>query len=288
MGTAFTIESIKFYKTKSQWFVRAIFLLALALNLGFSLFPIGDNNFSALMLYTDEVSQNMMSYAMNPQALAALPAPLSQGNIVFMISYLILQLVNLTLVLTYAGGYSAERVGKLAGEGIKRMLISLPKVLLLLLILIIPALFSSFLFWIPLIVLVCALCFAPLFYSEHGMGFVAGLKESIRRTKGRKLYIFVSFALLGILFDLASLLVPDNPAITQWILPFFDVLLILMRGRLLGLLYVFFYRQVGDLETGAHTGLNARELFDEVLEPGPGEVWRTEETTPKDPFHNAR
>lgn len=69
---------------------------------------------------------------------------------------------------------------------------------------------------------------------------------------------------------------------------FFDVLLILMRGRLLGLLYVFFYRQVGGLETGAYTGVNAKELFDEVLKPGPGEAWRTEKTTPNDPFHNAR
>ena len=273
MSIAFTLESLQFYKMKSTWVVRILFLATLFFNLFYSVVPIGNRDFSTLEYFVNEVNQNMLRYVLDPDALSRLPAPLTSGNILYLGGYAVLQLINIFSLLFYSGGYAAERIGRTAGEGMKRMLTALPKVLVLISGLLLVALLSAFFFWVPLIILLCAICFAPFFYSEHRMGLIKGAGASMKCTNRRKIHVYFSFALQGLIFDLVTMLLPNEPARLQWVQPFFDTLFIFMRGRLLGLLYVFFYRQAKRVEEGAYVELDLKELLNEELKPGPEEVW---------------
>lgn len=273
MSFAFTIEALKFDKMKQRLFVRILFLVALGINLAFSLFPIGSDNFDALNYYVATVNENPMKYAMNPALLADLPKPISGANILYLVGYVVLQLINFSMMLFYAGGYSAERVGRSATEGLKRMVTALPKVFLILLLLVVPAVFSAFFFWIPLFIIACTICFVPFFYSEHKMKFWDAVTAGARVTKGRKLQIFIAFALLRFFSNVLFFVLPDNEGMLIWFVPLINVLMLLMRGRLLGLLYVFYYRQARSFGNTEYTSIELQDLFDEVLRPGPREAW---------------
>lgn len=270
LSLLFVIESLPFYRLKSEWTSRVLFLLTLAANLLVGLFNPGDADFSALGQYAQDQLQLLQVGTAYVEP--ALP-PISAGNLIFIASVLMLNLFNLFIMLLYTGAYTAERLGQPDGSGIRAMLRALPKFVLLILVLAVPAILSSLLFWLPIIVLISGLCFAPMFYSQKRMGFSAGLRNSWSATRYKKFSIFVSFLYLSLLIELltlvTTLLFRGAPGAEVWVGAFLTALVTLIRGRLLGVLFTFFMYQSDRLEGRMLSKADVMDLFAETLKPAP-------------------
>lgn len=270
LSLLFVIEALPFYRLKSEWTSRVLFLVTLAANLLVGLFNPGDADFSALGQYAQDQLQLLQ---MGPAYVEPALPPISSGNLIFIAAVLALNLFNLFMMLLYTGAYTAERLGQPVRSGTGAMFRALPRFILLILVLTVPAILSALLFWLPIIVLVSGLCFAPMFYSQKQAGFAAGLRGSWSATRYKKFPIFVSFLYLSLLTELltllAALLFRGMPGTSVWIGAFLTALVTLIRGRLLGVLFTFFMYQSDRLEGRMLSKADVMALFAETLKPAP-------------------
>ena len=254
---------------------QILFVLLLIVNLAVALFAPGDDNFDALMQF---LSDQLQLIGFSPSAAQLTPSdiPLTRGNFIFIGFQTLLFFFNALIAVLYTGAYAAERIGQPASLGLRSMVRSIPKLILLVLALIIPALLSSFFMWLPIIVILCGVAFTPLLFSEKRLPFGSAIKQSWQLTRGHKLSIFASFFFLNAINRVIALVVgfmaPRNEMILTVLSVFLTVLFTLMKGRLLGLMYVFYTRQVTVLGSGFLVMADAKNLFEQPLKPLPDDV----------------
>ncbi|NJP40769.1 hypothetical protein HCH52_06850 [Oscillospiraceae bacterium HV4-5-C5C] len=263
MSFIFVLESLKFYKMKSERTVQLLFLLTLGFNLLFLIFSPGDSDFSALQSYllrelvpaTTVVSTSF-------------PAPVSTGNLIYLGWRFLQFCLNLILSFFYASAYTAERQGLPAFKGIKALAVVLPQVIALGLMLVVPALLSAFLLWIPLIILTLMLFMAPLILADRRVSLRQAMQTSADLSRKRKGFFFGLFLLLFILASMAESLLlsfTDSASLVYvTVYAFLETLYVLMRGRLTGLIYYFFSQHPQISRFYLYTRDRQKELFEEI------------------------
>ncbi len=243
MSFIFAVESFKFYKLKQQNVLRGLFLLAFLLNVAGLVFPIGDSN----MLPVLEKIQSGLSKSDVTEVMAGF-ALINRGHYLFFGTQLLITCLNLLLSYFYANAYLAERANAKASDGVVKLLKALPKLLLMGLVLLLPILFSSLLFFIPLFIMAVMFVFAPVFASMDGHGAIESLEDSRKLSRGKRLAIAITFAVQLLVFNLpVSFIlsaVPTGTNLSLVIQAFADGFFILMRGRLIAIFYYFFRVQL--------------------------------------------
>ncbi len=260
------LEALKFYKLKQERLVQILFLLCFGLNVVSILNPLGDTNFNNLTAW---MSRYLTLTPNGDQGLVSYPPALSSGNLIFLGTQVLVLILNLFFSYFYAAAYSAERDGLPAMKGVMSMFRSLPKQLLFLLLLIIPAFFSVFMLMIPLIVGSMMIIFVPLLLAERRLKISDAINSSYQLTKHRKFYVFFSFVLIGMFISIIESISRTIAGRNQlaWILlaSLISAVSALMRGRLIGLCYVFFGKQLRYLSLQQFFNRNPREAMRTML-----------------------
>lgn len=245
MSFILAIEALKFYKLKQERLVQAMFLLCFGINCLSMLFPLGDTNFTNLDAW---VNRSLTLDFTGQTGMISYPPALSNGNLIFLGSQVLLLIVNIFFSYFYAAAYSAERDGLPASKGIQTMARSLPKQLLLLLLIIVPAFLSMFFLFIPIIIGSMMILFAPLLIAERRQKLNVAISDSYILTKHRKFYLFLSFMLvnmfISILERLIAMIAGSNSLAWILLIAMVSAIAAMMRGRLIGLTYVFFAKQL--------------------------------------------
>ncbi len=266
MSFILALEALKFYKLKQERLVQILFLLCFGLNALSILFPLGDTDFSNLSAWMNRY----LTLAPNAdQGMISYPPALSGGNLLFLASQIAVMILNLFFSYFYAAAYSAERDGLPAMKGVLTMFRSLPKQLLLLFLLIIPAFFSMFMLLIPLIVGSMMILFVPLLIAERRQKIGDAINSSYQLTKNRKFYIFFSFVLIGMFVSVIESICRAIAGSNQltWILlaSLIAAVSAMMRGRLIGLTYVFFAKQLRYISLQQFFNRNPQEAMRTLL-----------------------
>lgn len=266
MSFIIAIEALKFYKLKQEKLVQILFLLCFGLNVLSILYPLGDTNFNNLSIW---MNRSLTFAPGESSASLSYPPALSTGNLIFLGTQMIVLLLNLFFSYFYAAAYSAERDGLPAMKGIMSMFRSLPRQLLLLLLLIVPAFFSIFMLMIPLIIGSMMIIFTPLLIAERRLKISEAISHSYQMSKRRKLYMFFSFILIGmfvsIIESVSRMIAGQNQL--AWILlaSLISAMAALMRGRLIGLCYVFFAKQLRYVSLQQFFNKNPQEAIKTLL-----------------------
>lgn len=275
MSFAFALEALKFHRLKNEKIVRILFLILLAMNAAFYFWPPGDPDLSKVARYISE--QLQLSQFDNGSSLFTELPPFTRGNLIYIGCSVLVYLVGVLIGLLYSGAYAAERIGQKATLGLVSMLKAFPKVILLGLIILVPAILSSILMWIPLIIFLSGACFAPLLYSEKRQRLFLGLAVSWQFTYRKKFTIFLSFILISLASDgilmVLALLLPKSAQVIGVLAIFINSVFTLVGGRLLGILYVFFTRQTMDLPNGIVITSDPTEIFTVELRPTGSDVF---------------
>ncbi len=275
MTLLFFREALKFYKLKSERLVQVLFLLVLGINLFAALQPFGDNDFSGFFRSVDEL---LLAVRMGRSPDWS-DLYLTSGNLITLAIQGLALLFNLLLLLLYAGAYSAERIGAAGSKGAVAMLKAWPKCLVVILLLALVAGMTSFLMFIPFAVLASGFSFSFFFFSEKKLSLGAGLSRSWRATMRRKLIITLNVIsvrfILSFLSNLLLALFAPWQGARLWLLPLITTVTVLICGRLLGLMYVFFTRQTFTLGQGKTTLVisDVQVLFEDELAPLPDDLF---------------
>jgi hypothetical protein len=234
------LESLKFYKMKNDRVVQIGFVFVYAVNLLIYVLPVGDSDFSA---YYDMLTAVVETGAF-PQPFAF---PLTAANLTYLVANLLLSLFNLLMAFTYAALYVGEFAGQEPGQVFLLAAKALPRLLLLIFLLAVPALLSACLAFVPLIIFGTMMYFLPLLLITERSGLSAALAGSYAATRGRKLLIFSQVVLISF-----AISVPQNlilSFLSGAVLPigiiasFFAVLQSFVQGRLMGILYLLIVKK---------------------------------------------
>lgn len=262
MSFIFTLESFKFYKIKHENVLRALFLVAFLLNAMITVFPPGDTNFG---LVFEKIQAGVE--AANPVTIMEGFNLLNKGHYLYFGSQILLALANLFISYTYASVYIAERQNEAAPAAVLKLLQALPKLLLMVLIFLLPALFSSMLFFIPLLIMIFTFIFAPLFAGTEKHGVIESLADSRKLSRGNRLAMGITFVVQYFIFSLPINLImtlfPLGGATSLVLQAFANALFLLMRGRLIGIFYYFFRVQLVNKKLEDFTPIDAAKLFPE-------------------------
>ncbi len=266
MSFILAIEALRFYKLKQERLVQVLFLICFAINALSLLFPLGDTNFNALNAWLDR----QLQFATNGQShLISYPPALSSGNLIFLASQIVVLILNLFFSYFYAAAYSAERDGLPAMKGISSMFRSMPKQLLLLLLLLIPAFFSMFFLLIPLVIGAMMLVFTPLLIAERKETIADALRASTILTKHRRFYLFFSFVLItmftSLLENIFTAISASNSLALVLLVSLVSAISALIRGRLIGICYVFFAKHLRHLSLQQFINRNPQDAVKKLL-----------------------
>ncbi len=246
MSLAFVIESFKFWRIKNGKTVSILFLTAFAWNFLALLFPLGDTDFSRLLAWIQNFTSNVIT-----QGSALLPDPnaqsiLSVGNLVYFGFLYFIAVGNACFALIYASAVNAGFDDYPMNKGVKQFFRSLPSLLILALLMLVPYVLSLFLFGLPILVLGSLLAFAPMFMIDRKAKLSKALDDSVDATRGIRMqmvfaYMFVIFA-LGIPKDFLTAMVPANLISRGLIASFFSAVQAMTGGRLYALFYLYYSR----------------------------------------------
>ena len=266
MSFVIAIEALKFYKLKQERLVQVLFLFCFGLNAVSILYPIGDTDFSSLSAW---MTRSMTLMQTGESHMILYPPALSGGNLLFLGTRMLVLIANLFVSYFYAAAYSAERDGMPAMKGVKNFTRSLPRLLLLLLLLIVPAFLSMFLLMIPFVLGALMFVFAPLLITEQRLKIGDALQQSYELTRGRKFYLFFSFVLISVFTSILENItraISGNNQLT-WVLlsSLVTAISALILGRLIGLCYVFFGKQLRYLSFQQFFNRNPQEAMRSLL-----------------------
>lgn len=238
MSFYFFIESLKFYKLKNANIAKLFFFSIFIFNFIFLILPIGDRNLLPFLTVILEAPQSRFLFS-NFDDLH-----LSNGNLIFLASRLILVVINFYFALMYTTVYSSEADGLNAKFGIKLALRAGAKYLLFSIVSILIFSLSSFLLLIPFIFFISTFIFAPLFFTEHKEKFIKSFKSSIEYTYGNKSTIIFSLILCLIfsswLDRVFYIFAGDNLISFSLISALVNTIRTLVFARLVALLYLYF------------------------------------------------
>jgi hypothetical protein len=238
MNLSLTFEALKFYKVRHERTVQLGFVLLYLINIVLYFLPIGDTDFTA---FNDAFNAIVAGQS------AVLPV-LTTGNWITLGLMALASLINLFATFFYAALF----VGEAAGQSIKQIvggcLRALPRLLLFMVLLLVPSMFTAILFLIPLLIFVTMMYFLPLHLMHERQTLPQALHNSFTNTRGSKMNIFFQMFFLSILVSLPKNLfltfAPQSELPVVLIETFFTVLQALAQGRLMGMLYLFLVKKV--------------------------------------------
>ncbi len=239
MNIAIILESLKFYKLKHAKTVQLWFLLLYALNILVYILPFSDSDFTALINFTSDTSRSNLP---TDQYLIGVISTITQGNWIMIGLSVLVYLIGLFFSLMYATLMISEKQGLRPRQALAACLVALPRLLVIVLAIMVIAALSISLFFIPAIIIVTMLFFAPLAMTLDKMPMMTAIRQSYENTMRRKLLIVSQVLMLWAIVTLPSNLIlgfiSGGPIPYAMVASFFTVLGALMQGRLMGLLYV--------------------------------------------------
>ncbi len=235
----FLWESLKFYKLKNSLVVKLFFFGIFIFNFVFFILPIGDRNIVNLL-----AQLLLLSSQDNIFNSGIMNISISKGHIIYLISRVLIILINYFFALMYANAYSSEADGLSPGYGVVLCLKGMGKFLLFSLISIIVLIFSSLLLTIPYIFFITSFIFAPLFFTERKAGLFQSMRESLEYSRGKRSSIFLCLILWfmcvswieSVLINFAGTNIVSAALISALI----NTFQFLFLGRLHALLYMYF------------------------------------------------
>jgi hypothetical protein len=234
------LESLKIHKLRHERTIQLWFVALYIINLLPLILPVGDKDFSALLLAVDA----MLGGDFSVQPAWEL---LTRGN------WLILGLMMLTYVITlfftlmYATLYVGEKDGMTPGEAVRRSLRALPRLFALLLLLAVPAMMTVMLAFIPLIIFFFMMYFLPLNLTLERQALLPAMQASFESTRRKKLFIFFKVLLVSFVLQLPRNMIQSlvSAALPFYALnTFFIVLQAFVMARLMGILYLHLVKKV--------------------------------------------
>lgn len=240
MSLIIFLESLKIHKLRHERTIQLWFVALYVINLLPLVLPIGDKDFSALLLAFD----SLLSGDFSVQPAWELLTP---GN------WLILGLMTLTSAITlffslmYATLYVGEKNGMTPAEAVRRSLRTLPRLFALALLLAVPAMMTVMLGFIPLIIFFFMMYFLPLNMSLERQSLLPAMQASYESTRRKKLFIFIKVLLLSFIMQLPRNLI-QSLVTSAWpfyaLNTFFIVLQAFVMARLMGILYLHLVKKV--------------------------------------------
>ncbi len=237
------LDCLKFYKLKSEWAARSLFIILYIMFMVFVSFPIGS--------IPDEAE---LFKLIQTRDLAGLSAITSE-NIYYAVSLLIFTLITSFFSVMYATIFVAEKEGFPAKKGITGSIRKLPSLALFVLALLVPSLISVIFVFIPLIFMYFSLFLAPVMITEGKMGIFAAMSESMRATHGYKLNIFITRLIISFavsipmsIFEMVFLFNGQTGSFaSNLVISFFQAARVLIMGRLIGNFYLIAVKNKKDV-----------------------------------------
>ncbi len=235
------IESVKFYKLRHEKTVQLWFILLYAINISAYILPISDPDLSKLMTSVE----NLLAGQAVDMSIGNL---FTTGNLIFMGLLILISLINAIFILIYATLYVGEAESIRPADSIRKSLSALPRLIFLGLLLVVPAMLSTFIFMIPLIVFIMMMYFLPLNLALDHLPLHEAMHQSYASTKHQKLFIFLQVMMLSIFVSLPQTIIfsfaPTDGLAYVILATFFSVLQVFVQGRLMGILYLFLVKKV--------------------------------------------
>jgi hypothetical protein len=236
MNLFVTLEALKIYRMKAEKLVQIMFVVLFIVNAGIWFLPFVDRDFSGFFAAVDEMAAGRMSEIV-----------LTRGNWLLLILTGLVQLINLIAVFIYAAQFASERMPSVERSLGRMSLHALPRLLLIALLLIVPAIMSVMLMMIPLLVFVFMMYFLPINLLLHRQSIAYAMHKSFEQTKGFRLLIFFQVFFLSLILTFPESIIigfmPDNFIATVMIQSFFAVYLALSQGRLMGIYYLYLVKK---------------------------------------------
>lgn len=243
MSLTFMIEALKFHKLKSNNTIKYIFIVVFVLNSLFLLFPLGDKDLSPFINWVYN-SGNLFN-----ESKYLLPDPnggsiLSWGNVIFLVSQLLIKLLNFAFVFFYGCIALGDYLNKPSSESVKIYFKKLPQLLLFLALLIVPFLSGALLLMLPFYIILTKLVFSMFYVYEEKEKLSTALSESFYQTKGVTFSLVWALIILefvlSLIRNLLALIVPDNPVGYSLITAFSTAISVFVIGRLFSLYYIYY------------------------------------------------
>jgi hypothetical protein len=238
-------EAFRFYRLKSQTFVRTLFLFAYGLSILRSVFPRDDKNLADLVNFVFGLTLTGQA----APAATVMPA-IAPANLLYFAVQTGVSLLLFLFTLLYASAYVAENEGQPMSVGVRGFLRSIPRLLAFLLLfftvsiiasLIVSPAMMPFLLLAVVVAGLLTMYFLPLMISRRGMKLGWAMNRSYVQTRGHRFYIFNCLLTLTLLVNLVSsvflFLLPTDIWVDGLLGGFFTAVLALMHGRLMGGLY---------------------------------------------------
>lgn len=240
MSLVIILESLKIHKLQHERTLQLWFVALYIINLLPLVLPVGDKDFSALILALDDLLSGNLSVQ---------PAweLLTLGNWLILGLLLLTSLITLFFSLLYATLYVGEKTGMTPVAAFGRCLKSLPRLAVLALLLLVPAMMSALLAFIPLVIFLFMMYFLPLQLTLEGQGLVPAMQASFELTRHKKLFIFFKVLLVSFMLQLPQNLIRSlvSSALPFYALnTFFVVLQAFVQARLMGVLYFYLVKKV--------------------------------------------
>lgn len=240
MSFGILLESLKFYKLKHDRTLQLWFIILYALNMCIYFLPFVDINFDNFFYFFQQFAET-----------GKLPTPLtgilSAGNWIFIGLSLLMNLVNAFFGLMYATLFVGELSGMTPGQAVMRSLGALPRLMLLIMLMLVPAILSAYLLFMPLIVFVFMMYFTPLLVTLERQKVSEAMHRSFEATRRQKLFIFAQAVLLSMLVSLPRSLIlsfiPASIVAVAAAATFFSVILTFIEARLMGFLYIILVKK---------------------------------------------
>lgn len=241
MNFVIILEALKFYKSRSARTIQVWFVLLYGINILPFILPFVDLNFDA---YAQALG-DLMKGSLPDGGLTQI---MTRGNWIFLGLMVLTSLISSFFTLMYAVGVVSETDAEQPQHILRRSLASLPRLLLFGLLMAVPAILSSCLAFIPLIVFGVMMYFLPLNLALDKLTLTEAMQRSFESTKQRRFFIFLQIVLLSLLISLPETLVeslvPGETLPYAFVSTFFVVLRALVQGRLMGILYLLIVKKV--------------------------------------------
>lgn len=235
MSFAIILESLKFYKLKHEKTIRLWFVILYALNIAVFFLPFIDTDFSGFVYFLND-------FATDGQTTLTIFDVMTAGNWLFIAFSILLTLINAFFGLMYATLYAGERTGLSPGQATLRTLTATLRLLLLGLLLLVPALLSAYLLFMPVIVFAFMMYFLPLSLTIGRQKLPEAMHTSYVSGRRQKLFIFAQVVLLSMIISiprgLILRLIPMELIPTAIVTTFFTVAQVMIQARLMGFLYL--------------------------------------------------
>lgn len=241
MSLIILLESIKIHKVRHERTIQVWFVFLYLVNILPLVLPVGDKDFSALYEAVSAMAGGDLSSAAPAWEL------LTPGNWLTLGLMLLAQLITVYVSFMYATLIVGEKEGMTPAQSVIRCLKALPRLLLFVALVAVPAIMSACLAFIPLLFFVFMMYFFPLNLVFENDNIMMAAQASYNMTRGKRLSIFFKVIILSFLFSLPQSVISSvvrAPLAYYALNTFFVVLAALVQARLMGILYLYLVKKV--------------------------------------------